>query len=393
MVKDKLRILLIGEGGHERAYAWKLNQSPRVELIFVRVRNVDTVRADDYEGLVKFAQENIIDLVALRPEAPLVAGIEGYFRDAKIPCFGPSKGAARIEGSKTWAKIFMTRHHIPTAAYRDFSSYEEAAEYVQTVDHKVALRHMMKDKVFGDAGDSVVIEEFLVGQELSVSLICDGKSFALFPIAQDHKAAFDGDKGPNTGGMGCYATTPQFSQADIENIRENILEPTISGMQEEGLPFVGALCLNLMMTNEGAKVLEYNARFSDPEAQAILPLLNTDLAGLMIACTEGRLGEVKIENKRQFCAVVIVASPGYPGTYPTGAEISMNAVEDSTIIFHAGTVMKDRLRTSGGRVIAIASTADTLEDAVVKAYKGVDAVHFDGKYYRRDIAHRVLSTC
>ena len=352
---SSLRILLIGNGGREHALAWKLSQSSRVEQIFAvpgnggmatcpKVTNVSSVKADDYPSLVKFAEENAITLVVPGPEAPLVDGVEGYFRKAGIPVFGPSKEAARLEGSMTNTKDFMKKYNVPTAAYENFSDYNKAIAYLDNISHDVvikatglaagkgviipqtkeeakeAIHQIMVAKEFGDAGDEVVIEELLVGDELSVLTFCDGYAIRSLPLAQDHKRIFDGDLGPNTGGMGCYAPTNIATKELCEQIDREILEPTISGMRREQQPFRGVLFTGLMITKDGPKVLEYNVRFGDPETQTVLPLLSadTDLAEIMLACANGYLDNCHLTVENKFSATVVLASEGYPGNYPKG---------------------------------------------------------------------------
>ena len=425
---EMLRILLVGNGGREHALAWKLSQSPRVESILVvpgnggtsscsKVSNIDHVKADDYPGLVVLAQKHNVNLLVPGPEAPLVDGIEGYFRAVGIPCFGPSKLAARMEGSKTFSKDFMKRHHIPTAAYENFSDYNKARQYLDRVDYDIvikasglaagkgviipktkeeayeALKEIMLEKEFGSAGDEVVIEEFLEGDELSILSFSDGYTIRSLPPAQDHKRIFDGDQGPNTGGMGCYAPTKIAKKSLIDEIERTILQPTIDGMRNERFPFIGTLFTGLMITKNGPKTLEYNVRFGDPETQTLLPLLShdTDLAEIMVACTEHWLDSVSITCENKFSATVVVAAGGYPGVYAKGTPMVVKAPPSNVNFFHAGTTIKDgQLKTSGGRVIAASSTAETLEEAVKQAYSGVDQIAFDKMQYRKDIAYRAF---
>ncbi|PWW74357.1 phosphoribosylamine--glycine ligase [Tuber magnatum] len=423
-----MKILVVGSGGREHALAWKLSQSPNAEAIYVapgnggtahgmkNVSNID-IGVGDFPALVAFATKNGIDLVVPGPEAPLVDGIEGYFRKVGIPCFGPSKEAARMEGSKAFSKDFMQRHSIPTAEYRNFTVYEEAKAYLERVAHSVvikasglaagkgviiptskeealsAIKDMMVDKGFGAAGDEVVIEEFLEGDELSILTFSDGYTTVSLPPAQDHKRIFDGDQGPNTGGMGCYAPTRIAPQAVIDEIHKTILQPTVDGMRREGYPFKGMLFTGLMMTKNGPKVLEYNVRFGDPETQTVLPLISkdTDFAEVLLAAANGYLDGVRIKINLGFGATVVAAAGGYPGSYTKGEEIRSEPVARDTNIFHAGTSLKDgKVYSSGGRVMAASATADTLEDAVGKAYEGIKAIYFKDMFYRKDIAHRAF---
>ncbi|KAF8539763.1 phosphoribosylglycinamide synthetase [Trichophaea hybrida] len=423
-----MKILVVGSGGREHALAWKLSQSSLVEAIYVapgnggtangikNVYNVD-IEVTDFTKLVKFAEDNQVDLVVPGPEVPLVAGIEGHFRKVGIPCFGPSEKAAQMEGSKAFSKDFMRRHNIPTADYRNFNDYEEAKSYLDSINHNIvikadglaagkgvvipickdeaheALKQIMVTKEFGEAGNEVVIEEFLEGDELSILTFSDGFNIKSLPPAQDHKRIFDGDQGPNTGGMGCYAPTRIAPKSVLKIVDETILKPTIDGLRQEGMPFRGMLFTGLMMTKTGPKVLEYNVRFGDPETQTVLPLLSgsTDLAQIMLAAANGHLDSVDIEIQDKFSATIVVAAGGYPGSYEKKKEISLSPVEKGTVIFHAGTRLSDgKLVSTGGRVIAASAVADTLEDAVQKAYAGVETIKFQDMFYRKDIAHRAF---
>ncbi|KAF1837905.1 phosphoribosylamine--glycine ligase [Decorospora gaudefroyi] len=427
---ENLRVLLVGNGGREHAIAWKLVQSTSIEHIYVvpgnggtatlsqKVTNVSDIKDSDFPSLVAFAKEKDINLLIPGPEAPLVAGIVDYFAEnggRGIKAFGPSKAAATMEGSKTFSKDFMKRHNIPTAAYENFSAYDDAKAHLDTVPHQVvikasglaagkgviipqskeeahaALKEIMLDKEFGAAGDEVVIEEFLEGDELSILTFSDGHTLQSLPPAQDHKRIFDNDEGPNTGGMGTYAPTRIAPREVLDRIDKDILQPTIDGMRNEGFVFKGVLFTGLMMTKSGPKVLEYNVRFGDPETQSLLALMEGDLAELMVACAEGRLKEVHVEVSDKSAATVVVAAGGYPGSYAKGTPMRLDAVPEDVVLFHAGTSFSDNtLKTSGGRVIASTATAPTLEEAVAKAYKGVECIHFEGMQYRKDIAARAL---
>jgi phosphoribosylamine--glycine ligase/phosphoribosylformylglycinamidine cyclo-ligase len=431
MSDNHLRILLIGNGGREHALAWKLNQSHRVARIFVAPGNGGTGSGQlskvenipigsgkaDFPKLVEFAVKNDVNLVVPGPEQPLVEGIETYFRKVGIPVFGPSEKAARMEGSKTFSKDFMARHKIPTAEFRNFTDFEAANQYVCGVNHNVvikasglaagkgvliptskqeafeALSQVMLKKEFGDAGDEVVVEEFLEGDELSILAFSDGYTIVDMPPAQDHKRIGDGDQGLNTGGMGAYSPTPIATPALLDQIRETILKPTISGMRKDGYPFVGMLFTGIMVTKNGPKVLEYNVRFGDPETQTVLPLLSddTDLAEIFLACAEHRLDSVHLKVNPGFATTVVMSAGGYPSSYKKGDGITVGQVDSNTYIFHAGTAVKEgKVVTSGGRVIASSAVAPTLEEAVTRAYAGVDKVTFTGKYFRKDIAHRAF---
>ncbi|MCJ1286530.1 hypothetical protein MMC26_005876 [Xylographa opegraphella] len=427
---ENLTILLVGNGGREHALAWKLNQSSRVKKIFVvpgnggtgsgsldTVENVSNIQAEDFDALMAFAKEKGVNLVVPGPEAPLVAGIEGACRAAGLRCFGPSKVAARMEGSKTFAKDFMARHKIPTAAFQNFNDYEKAKLYLESVSHDVvikasgiaagkgvmipatkemgleALKDIMLKREFGAAGDEVVIEEFLVGEELSILSFSDGYTVKSLPAAQDHKQVFDNDQGPMTGGMGCYAPTKVATSELVQEIHRTIIQPTIDGMRKERMPFVGLLFTGLMITRTGPKVLEYNVRFGDPETQTLLPLLSaeTDLAEVMLACTEHWLDAVELKIDSKFSATVVACAGGYPGPYVRGDEVQLEEPAAGTMIFHAGTtISSDTLKTSGGRIIAANSTGATLTEAIEAAYQGISTIKFSGMHYRKDIGHRAL---
>ena len=334
---------------------------------------------------------------------------------AGLRCFGPTKAAAQMEGSKAFAKDFMSRHSIPTAEYKNFTSYESAKAYLDTVPHNIVLKadglaagkgvvipsskeeayhtleQIMLKKEFGAAGDEVVIEEFLEGDELSILSFSDGYTIRSLPPAQDHKRIYDGDQGPNTGGMGCYAPTKLATPELIERINRTVLQPTIDGMRREAIPFVGLLFTGLMITKTGPKALEYNVRFGDPETQTLLPLLSadTDLAEIMVACAEGWLDAVQIKVDSKFSATVVASAGGYPGPYVRGDEIQLEPPSSDTTIFHAGTVLTSGvLKTQGGRVIAATSTGSTLAEALQRAYSGISTIKFGNMHYRKDIGHR-----
>lgn len=423
---ERLRILVIGSGGREHALAWQLARSPLVDVVHIAPGNGGTeadnivnvkIPVDDFTDLVAHAKKHGLNLVVVGPEAPLVAGVEGLFRAAGIRCFGPSKKAAQMEGSKAFSKDFMQRHAIPTAAFRNFDDYDAASQYLDSIDHDVvikadglaagkgviipttkkeahdALKQIMVAKEFGTAGSQVVIEEFLEGEELSVLTFSDGYTIRSLPPAQDHKRALDGDQGPNTGGMGCYAPTRVASKELIAKVDREIVQPTIDGMRREGMPFVGFLFTGLMITKNGPKVLEYNVRGGDPEIQTLLPLLSddTDLAKVMLACTEHWLDGVELKLASKFAATVVASAEGYPGSYAKNRPITLQKTPADTYVFHAGT-SKDgnTVLSTGGRVIASTSTAETLEEAVAKAYKGMDTIKFEGMHFRKDIGHRAF---
>lgn len=424
-----MNILLLGSGGREHTLAWKLAQSPLAEKIFVIPGNpgiaavqkcecVKTVSMEDNQALLQFAQEQKIKLVVVGPEVPLMNGVVDTFEKAGIKAFGPSKEAAQLEGSKVFAKTIMKKYGIPTASYEVFHDLEEAKVYVekmkqpfaikadglaagkgviltQTADEAVdALDTIMGEKKFGAAGSQVVIEEFMQGEEASILAFTDGKTIFPMKSSQDHKRIFDGDKGENTGGMGTYAPAPVVTPEILKEVQEKILEPIIAAMNQEGKPYKGCLYAGLMITQNGPKVVEFNARFGDPETQVVLPLLKSDLVEIMLACCEGKLAEKKIEwDDENASACVIMSSKGYPNAYEKNKVIT--GIEDAeklgALVFHAGTKMSDgNLVTSGGRVLGVVGCAPSLRQAVNKAYEGVAKIHFDGAFYRHDIAHRAF---
>jgi phosphoribosylamine--glycine ligase/phosphoribosylformylglycinamidine cyclo-ligase len=427
------KILLLGNGGREHALAWKLNQSSSVDKIFVlpgnggtgngslkKVQNVDHIKPNDLAAIANFARSEDIDLVIPGPEAPLVEGIENLIRRAGIRCFGPSPQAAVMEGSKAYAKAFMARHNIPTAQSGTFKDYEAAKEYLQSTkldrmvikasglaagkgvilpeskEHALqALEDMMVKKELGNAGDEVVIEEYLEGEELSILSFSDGYSIKSLPPAQDHKQIYEGDQGPMTGGMGCYSPTKVATPELVEEIHRTILKPTIDGMRREHMPFVGLLFTGLMITKSGPKVLEYNVRFGDPETQTVLPLLSpeTDLAELMLACCDRWLDAIDLKISPGYSATVVAVAGGYPGPYVRGDDITLDQTPADTMIFHAGTTLsQSKLKTAGGRVVAATSTGSTIQEALKRAYEGISTIHFPGMHYRKDIGHRALTT-
>ncbi|KAF4623134.1 hypothetical protein D9613_002163 [Agrocybe pediades] len=427
-----LRILILGAGGREHALAWKLSKSPLVDHIYVcpgnpgtaqepKTSNVDHISSNDFPKLVQFAVQQQVTLVVPGPEQPLVDGVEGFFRKVGIPVFGPSALAARMEGSKAFSKAFMARHNIPTAKFRTFKSsqFEEAKQYVKTCGHQVVLKasglaagkgvlipetvdeaitgleEIMVSNVFGDAGDEVVVEELLTGPEVSILALSDGYSIVALPAAQDHKRIGEGDTGLNTGGMGAYAPAPILTPELLERVTRETLRPTIDGMRKEGFPFLGMLFTGFMLTPAGPKVLEYNVRFGDPETEALMLLLgeDVDFASVLLACAEHRLDSVPVTFREGVAVTVVLASSGYPGNYEKGKKITFGEIPQNAVVFHAGTKQSGSdVVTAGGRVLAVTAFAPTLKDALETVYKGVDQITFEGKTYRRDIAHRALST-
>ena len=413
-----MNVFVIGSGGREHALAWKLAQSPRVEHVFVAPGNGGTDGASRITN-APFNPHSLIsaprpDLVVVGPEAPLAEGIVDALQAAGVRCFGPTRAAARLESSKVFAKEFMARHGIPTGRAAIFTAYEPALAYLRRSDGpvvikasglaagkgvivpetpaeaEVALRQIMVERQFGAAGDEVLIEERLTGPEVSLLAFCDGRTVAAMPPAQDHKRVFDGDRGPNTGGMGAYAPAPIAPPALVEELVAAVLRPAVEGMAAEGTPYVGVLYAGLMLTPAGPRVLEFNCRFGDPETQAILPLLESDLLDVLEACVEGALDRVTVRWRDAAAATVVAASEGYPGPYPKGREIAGiadAAALPGVIVFHAGTrrTADGRLVTDGGRVLAVTGVGADLRQALDRAYAGIRCIHFEGMHYRRDI--------
>ena len=417
-----MKIMVIGSGGREHAIIKKLKENPAVTEIYALPGNggiaLDAVCVDigakDIARQVDFAKEKAIDFAVVAPDDPLVLGAVDTLEDAGIPCFGPRKNAAAIEGSKVFAKELMARHGIPTAAYQVFSDRDAAMEYIKTAPlptvikadglalgkgviiaetreaAQKAVRAMMEDRVFGESGARVVIEEFLTGPEVSVLSFTDGKTIVPMVSSMDHKRALDGDKGPNTGGMGTVAPNPYYTPEIAQACMDTIFLPTIRAMAEEGRPFKGCLYFGLMLTPQGPKVIEYNCRFGDPETQVVLPLLESDLLEIMRAVAEERLTPELVRFSRKSACCVVLASEGYPGQYATGLPIDISPDLQATVYFAGAKRLAGKLHTAGGRVLGIVATADTLQGAVDKAYAECRHVHFQHAYFRRDIGKRAL---
>ena len=419
-----MNVLIVGSGGREHALAWKIAQSTHLESLFIAPGNPGTkelgtnipIQVDDAQGLKDFCKKEKIDLAVIGPEAALAAGVADMLADAGVAVFGPSQAAARIETSKAFSKQFMQRHNIPTARFAVFSKLAEAQEYIAGLDYPfvvkasglaagkgvilpdtkeealTALNEMLIQQKFGQAGEQVIIEERLQGQEVSLLAFCDGKSLAWMLPAQDHKPLLDGGRGPNTGGMGTYAPADICSPEIQEKIHRTVMQPAVDGLRQEGMPFVGVLYAGLILTQDGPRVLEFNARFGDPETQVILPLLKTDLLEVLRACTTGKLHELNLEWSTGAAACVVMASAGYPVEKTPPVEISgLDGVPENCLVFQAGTSEKDgKLLASGGRVLGVTGIAGDIGGAVEKAYAGVSRIDFAGVQYRSDIAHAAL---
>ena len=421
-----MKILVIGSGGREHALAWKLKDSPQMEKLYAIPGNpgmaaiaecVPQISPTDNAAVVAFTKENGIDLVVVGPEAPLAGGIVDALAAEGIKAFGPAKLAAEIEGSKAFSKGLMKKYGIPTAKYEVFSDAAAARAYIKAEGAPIVVKadglaagkgvvvamteeealaavdEIMEGEAFGAAGSRIVIEEFMAGEEVSILAFTDGKTIRAMIPSQDHKRAYDGDKGPNTGGMGAYAPAPVAPPALVAEVQKTILEPTIRAMEQEGRLYKGCLYAGLMVTAEGAKVVEFNCRFGDPETEVVLPLLKGDLVEIMLACIDGKLADVEIPWGTGAAVTVVLAAGGYPKAYEKGAEITglADAEAKGCLVFHAGTAEKDgKLVTAGGRVLNVVAEAADIRAAVEKAYRGVERVHFKDAFCRRDIAHRAL---
>ena len=418
-----MNILVIGSGGREHALFWKLMESPQTGHIYAIPGNpgmgeMIDISVMDNDAILRFAKEKEIGLVVVGPEVPLMNGLVDDLEKAGIRAFGPRANAAEIEGSKSFAKDLMKKYGIPTARYEVFTEAEPARAYIRREGAPIVVKAdglaagkgvivamteqealdavdaIMEENSFGDAGARVVIEEFMQGEEASLLAFTDGKVIRPMISAQDHKRAFDGDKGPNTGGMGTYAPAPVMTTEMTERAVEEILKPTIAAMAKEGRPYTGCLYLGLMITSEGPKVVEFNARFGDPETQVVLPLLDGDLVEIMCACADGTLADVPIHWKDGAAVCVVLAAGGYPASYEKGHEITgiADAEAMGALVFHAGTAKKDNaLVTNGGRVLGVVGMGDDIASAVKAAYNAVDRISFQDAYHRKDIAHRALN--
>ena len=417
-----MNILVIGSGGREHALYWKLSESPQTEQIYAIPGNPGmgasaVIALDDHAAILRFVKEHEIGLVVVGPEVPLMNGLVDELEAAGIRAFGPRANAAEIEGSKSFAKDIMKKYGIPTARYEVFTAAEPARAYIRQEGAPIVVKAdglaagkgvivamteqealdavdaIMEDHSFGDAGARVVIEEFMEGEEASLLAFTDGTTIRPMISAQDHKRAYDGDRGPNTGGMGTYAPAPVMTPEMTERAVEEILKPTIAAMAKEGRTYRGCLYLGLMVTADGPKVVEFNARFGDPETQVVLPLLDSDLVAIMCACADGTLADVPIRWKDGAAVCVVLASGGYPGHYEKGQEIHglADAEAMGALVFHAGTAMKaGKLVTNGGRVLGVVGRGADISSAVDAAYAAAAKISFKDAYYRKDIAHRAL---
>lgn len=416
-----MNVLVIGRGGREHALAWKFAQSEKVEKVYVApgnegMRDVATpvdIDENDFDALVLFAKENHVELTFVGPEIPLMNGIVDRFKEEGLRVFGPNKAAAVIEGSKAFTKELMKKYNIPTAAYETFTDYEEAVQYIQKVGAPIvikadglaagkgvtvamtleealqATKEMLQDVKFGEASKKVVIEEFLDGQEFSLMAFVNGKTVYPMVIAQDHKRAFDGDKGPNTGGMGAYSPVPQIPESAVEEAIKTVLHPTAKAMIQENRSFTGILYAGLILTNDGPKVIEFNARFGDPETEVVLPRLENDLVDVCNAILDE--SELTLQWSEEAVIGVVLASKGYPEAYKKGDIINgLDALQD-VIVFHAGTAMKHGdFVTNGGRVLFVACKANSLQEAKDKVYKEIGKIESDGLFYRSEIGYRAI---
>ena len=422
-----MKILVVGSGGREHTLVWKIAQSAEVGRLYAAPGNPGMAQAaecvdigvDDTDGLLAFALRERIDLTVVGPEVPLALGIVDRFEERGLKIFGPSGKAAEIESSKGFSKDLMAKYGIPTARYGRFTSSEEAICYVREQGAPIvvkadglaagkgvlicrteteaisAVQSILDGQAFGVAGREVVVEEFLEGEEASILALTDGETILPLVASQDHKAIFDGDGGPNTGGMGAYASAPVVTETVSKQVMEQVLRPTVAGMAAEGRGYKGVLYAGLMIKDEKLKVVEFNCRFGDPESQVVLPLLKSDLVALMMAVVEGRLGEMVLEESDDAAVCVVMASGGYPGSYEKGKRITgLEAARemDDVVVFHAGTAMRDgSIVTNGGRVLGVTAMGADIGCAIDRAYEAVGKIHFEGAYYRKDIGGKALA--
>lgn len=415
-----MKVLVVGGGGREHAICWKLSQSPKVTELYcapgnggiARVATCVPIKATDVDAMVAWAKEQSIDLVMVAPDDPLALGMVDALEAAGIPAFGPRKNAAIIEASKAFSKELMKKYHIPTAKYETFTDMETALAYIDTQgapivvkadglalgkgvivaatveEAKAAVRDMMEGGKFGASGATVVIEECMTGPEVTVLAFCDGKHIVPMPSSQDHKRAYDGNQGPNTGGMGAISPSPNYTPAIAKRCMEEIFLPTVAALKQEGRPFQGVIYFGLMLTPDGPKVVEYNARFGDPECQAVLSLLESDLLDILLACREGTLDRLDIRWRNEAACCLVLASGGYPLAYQKGYPISgLEEAEKTATVFHAGTQVNDagQVLTAGGRVLGVTATGKDLNAAIDAAYAAASHIHFQDVHFRTDI--------
>ncbi|MEK7626228.1 MAG: phosphoribosylamine--glycine ligase [Patescibacteria group bacterium] len=417
-------LLVIGSGGREHALIWKLAQSPKVGKIYCapgnggisEIAEIVPIGMLETDKLVDFAKKNSIDFTVVAPDDALAAGVVDAFESAGLRAFGPTKSASQIEASKAFSKDLMQKNNIPTANYMNFSDAEQAKKYLETCKYPTvvkasglaagkgviicedygaatkAIDEIMGDKIFGSSGDTIVIEDFLVGQEVSIHALSDGKKFVLFPTSQDHKQVFDGDKGPNTGGMGVIAPIDWVTEANLNTVKEKIVQPVLDGLRNENANFVGCLYPGLMINGDDVNTVEFNCRFGDPETEAYMRLFDGDLYEVFESCVDGNLDPSAVKWQDGYAVTIILASGGYPAKYETGLPISgIDKAQkiENVIVFHAGTKKTDSgFVTAGGRVLNVTATGATLDQALATAYKAVDLIHFEGMHYRTDIGRR-----
>lgn len=419
-----MKVLVVGSGGREHSLVWKIAASPRVSRVYCapgnagigNIADLVAISADDVASLVRFAHDEAIDLTVVGPEVPLTLGIADEFQARGMRLFGPNKSAARLEGSKTFTKELLRRNSIPTAYFGAFTDGDEAKRYLHEVGAPIvvkadglaagkgvivcsvikeaeeAIDEIMGGRIFGDAGERIVVEEFLEGEEVSFIGLTDGTTVLPLASSQDHKRALDGDRGPNTGGMGAYSPAPVVSGALNDRLMREVMEPVVAALRQAKIDFRGVLYAGIMVTENGPKVLEFNVRFGDPECQPLMLRLKTDLVDLMDACIDGQLADAKIEWDPRAAACVVLSAAGYPGNYEKGQPIrGLEQLKDwpSGMVFHAGTAKRnDTIVTNGGRVLGVTALGDTIADAVAEAYRATELIQWDGMHYRRDIGHR-----
>ncbi|MFY9376850.1 MAG: phosphoribosylamine--glycine ligase [Peptococcia bacterium] len=421
---DKMKVLIVGSGGREHALAWKLAQSPKISQLYCAPGNAGIgeyascvpLQADDLSGIVAWAQQEAIDLVVVGPELPLTLGLVDALSAVDIKAFGPTAKAAELEGSKVFSKDLMQKYGVPTAKYGVFTEADKALSFAREMkgpwvvkadglaagkgvlicqsilETEQAIQQVLVERSFGEAGAKLIIEEYLEGEELSLMAFCDGHTVIPMVSAQDHKRVFTGDQGPNTGGMGAYSPAPLATPELVAHVEQEVLIPVMKAMAKEGRLFQGVLYAGLMITAEGPKVLEFNARFGDPETQVVLPRLENDLVDVMLAVIDGKLSELQLKWKNEACVSIVMASAGYPGDYIKGIPIQgLAQIPEGVLVFHSGTTLSDgQVVTNGGRVLAVTALGKDIRAAVDAAYAGVKTISFEGTHYRTDIAHRAL---